>query len=123
MDVVQLSRAPEALIATPPMSPADVAAHEAASYVRTIRRDDSALDVSEAPRLTAASVEATARAVDAFAAGPSAGPVVIADGCAGGRHRAPSFAAALGDRLKLAGHAVTVQHRDIHRPVVERTVS
>ncbi|MFI5769622.1 ATPase [Streptomyces sp. NPDC051658] len=67
-------------------------------------------------------VEATARAVDAFAAGPSAGPVVIADGCAGGRHRAPSFAAALGDRLRLAGHSVTVQHRDIHRPVVEREV-
>ncbi|WP_406501937.1 hypothetical protein OHA04_37495 [Streptomyces sp. NBC_01590] len=60
MDVVQLSRAPEALIAATRMSPADVAAHQAASYVRTVRRDDSALDVSEAPRLTAASVEVAA---------------------------------------------------------------
>lgn len=66
-------------------------------------------------------VEAVARAVDAFAAGPAAGPVVVADGCAGGRHRAPSFAAALGDRLVLGGYSVTVQHRDIRRPVVERT--
>ncbi|MFD9603290.1 hypothetical protein [Streptomyces sp. NPDC059970] len=46
--------------ATPTLSPADVAAHEAASYVRTVRRDDSDLDVSEAPRLTAASVEVAA---------------------------------------------------------------
>ncbi|MFD7616599.1 hypothetical protein [Streptomyces sp. NPDC059802] len=60
MDVVQLSRAPEAPIATTPMSPADELAHEAASYVRTVRRDDSALDVSEALRLTAASVEVAA---------------------------------------------------------------
>ncbi|MFI5769621.1 hypothetical protein ACIA74_13880 [Streptomyces sp. NPDC051658] len=42
------------------MSPTDVAAHEAASYVRTIRRDDSALDVSEDLRRTAASVEVAA---------------------------------------------------------------
>ncbi|WP_405944725.1 ATPase [Streptomyces sp. NBC_00932] len=68
-------------------------------------------------------VEATARAVDAFAAGPSAGPLTVADGCAGGRHRAPSFASALADRLRLAGHVVTVEHRDIHRPVVERAVA
>lgn len=60
MDAVQLSCASEALIATTRMSPADVAAHEAASYVRTIRRDDSALDMSEDLRLTAASVEVAA---------------------------------------------------------------
>ncbi|MFJ4738733.1 hypothetical protein [Streptomyces sp. NPDC088775] len=47
-------------IATAPLSPADVAAHEAASYVRTVRRDDSDLAVSEAPRLSVASVEVAA---------------------------------------------------------------
>ncbi|MFE7398820.1 hypothetical protein [Streptomyces sp. NPDC057557] len=41
MDAVQLSRAPEALIATTRMSPADVAAHQAASYVRPARVDMS----------------------------------------------------------------------------------
>lgn len=37
----------------------------------------------------AALVLATAAAVDAFTSGPSAGTVTVADGCAGGRHRAP----------------------------------
>lgn len=43
-----------------PMTATDELAHEAASYVRTVRRDDSTLDVSEALRLTAASVEVAA---------------------------------------------------------------
>ncbi|MEV7089457.1 RNase adapter RapZ [Streptomyces sp. NPDC093085] len=65
-------------------------------------------------------VEATARAVAAFASGPSAGTVMVADGCAGGRHRAPTFAAALADRLREDGFAVVLTHRDIGRPVVQR---
>lgn len=65
-------------------------------------------------------VEAVARAVDAFAAGPSAGSVTVADGCAGGRHRAPVFAEELAQRLALGGHTVSVDHRDIHKPVVQR---
>jgi len=68
----------------------------------------------------AALVWATAAAVTAFAAGPTTGPVLIADGCAGGRHRAPTFAQALADQLTIDGHTVTVHHRDIHRPVVSR---
>ncbi|MER5613269.1 hypothetical protein [Streptomyces sp. NPDC002215] len=51
-------------VALPPlpreMSPADVAAHKAASYVRTVRRDDSTLDASKDLLLTAASVEVAA---------------------------------------------------------------
>lgn len=65
-------------------------------------------------------VEATAAAVAAFASGPSAGTVAVADGCAGGRHRAPTFATALADRLTADGHTVTVDHRDISKPVVQR---
>lgn len=65
-------------------------------------------------------VAATAAAVNAFAAGPSAGLITVADGCAGGRHRAPTFAQALADRLTADGHTVTVQHRDLHLPVVSR---
>ncbi|MEU2674188.1 hypothetical protein ABZ622_36065 [Streptomyces sp. NPDC007164] len=61
MDAAKLTRATMAPIApTVLQSPADVAAHEAASYVRTIRRDDSDRDASEALRLTAASVEVAA---------------------------------------------------------------
>ncbi|MCX4605465.1 ATPase [Streptomyces anulatus] len=65
-------------------------------------------------------VAAVAAAVTAFTSGPSAGPVTVADGCAGGRHRAPAFAQALADRLTDDGHTVTLQHRDMHRPVVDR---
>ncbi|WP_055524851.1 RapZ C-terminal domain-containing protein [Streptomyces graminilatus] len=75
--------------------------------------------VLNTPGITAL-VEATATAVTAFASGPSAGTVTVADGCAGGRHRAPTFARALADRLRAAGHDVTVRHRDMGKPVVQR---
>ncbi|WP_405501185.1 RNase adapter RapZ [Streptomyces niveus] len=65
-------------------------------------------------------IEAAARAVVAFTAGPSAGTVRVAVGCAGGRHRAPTAAMALADLLTRAGYAVAVDHRDIGEPVVQR---
>ncbi|WP_435834493.1 RapZ C-terminal domain-containing protein [Streptomyces abikoensis] len=65
-------------------------------------------------------VEAAAASVTAFASGPSAGAVTVADGCAGGRHRAPAFALALADRLRADGHRVMVSHRDLDKPVVQR---
>lgn len=61
-------------------------------------------------------IEATTTAVRAFLAGPTTGPVAISVGCAGGRHRAATFAAELGNRLPGA----TVVHRDLAKPVVER---
>lgn len=75
--------------------------------------------VLNTPGITAL-VDATATAVAAFASGPSAGPVTVADGCAGGRHRAPTFARALAEQLTAAGHTVTIRHRDMAEPVVER---
>ncbi|MFE4828348.1 ATPase [Streptomyces sp. NPDC056672] len=65
-------------------------------------------------------VEAAAHAVAAFAAGPSAGTVRVAVGCAGGRHRAATVSMALGDLLTRAGYAVAVGHRDLGKPVVQR---
>ncbi|MEU3353800.1 RNase adapter RapZ [Streptomyces sp. NPDC037389] len=66
-------------------------------------------------------VEAAVSAVRAFAAGPSTGPVTVADGCAGGRHRAPVFARTLASRLRQAGFPqVDVRHRDRDKPVVQR---
>ncbi|GAA3202432.1 RNase adapter RapZ [Streptomyces virens] len=63
---------------------------------------------------------ATAAAVEAYASGPSWGLIRIADGCAGGRHRAPVFALALAELLRDAGHQVTVHHRDLDKNVVQR---
>ncbi|MFH8869724.1 RapZ C-terminal domain-containing protein [Streptomyces griseus] len=71
------------------------------------------------PGITAL-VDATATAVGAFASGPTAGVVTVADGCAGGRHRAPTFARALAERLTAAGHSVSVEDRDIAKDVVQR---
>ena len=65
-------------------------------------------------------VDAAALSVAAFAAGPSAGIVTVATGCAGGRHRAPTFARDLAARLAEAGHSVTVRHRDLGKPGVQR---
>ncbi|MDT0412749.1 MULTISPECIES: RapZ C-terminal domain-containing protein [Streptomyces] len=58
----------------------------------------------------------------AYAAGPSAAQhsLRIAVGCAGGRHRAGTAALVLARRLRRRGHDVTLVHRDLARPVVER---
>lgn len=67
-------------------------------------------------------VEAAAEAVAAYASGPGAGKVVVAAGCAGGRHRAPSFALLLAELLLMsgAGPVIRVIHRDLDQPVVQR---
>lgn len=65
-------------------------------------------------------VSATAQAVCAYLSGPSAQPVSVACGCVGGRHRAPAVAQMLTERLRTVGFPVTVQHRDIDRPVITR---
>jgi len=62
----------------------------------------------------------TAAVVGAYQAGPTPGPVSVAVGCAGGRHRAPTVAAALARLLCIRGLEVTVTHRDLHRPVINR---
>jgi len=47
-------------------------------------------------------------------------PVTIAIGCVGGRHRSVVIASEVARRL---GPEATVTHRDIDRPVIERTPS
>ncbi|MFE3206305.1 hypothetical protein [Embleya sp. NPDC059237] len=49
------------------------------------------------------------------------GPVVVATGCVGGRHRAVGAARRLADHITAAGIAVDVHHRDVHRPVLTGT--
>jgi UPF0042 nucleotide-binding protein len=65
---------------------------------------------------------ATVAQAQSYARGPGAGqhPLHIAVGCAGGRHRAGVTAYLLARRLRRRGHTVTLHHRDLHRPVVDR---
>jgi UPF0042 nucleotide-binding protein len=65
-------------------------------------------------------LRATTRQVQAYTSGPSAERIVIGSGCAGGRHRSVVVADKLARRLRRRGHTVTVTHRDIRRPVVQR---
>lgn len=65
-------------------------------------------------------VRAAASQVAAYLAGPSTGPVAVAVGCAGGRHRAPAIAMAVVRVLTDRGIAARAEHRDIGRPVVDR---
>lgn len=62
-------------------------------------------------------IEGALVAIAAFHAGPRPGPVHVAVGCAGGRHRAAVVGQALADRLH---GAAALHHRDLHRPVVDR---
>jgi len=64
-------------------------------------------------------LDATLAATAAYLSGPSAGPLTIATGCAGGRHRAGVVGAELHRRLR-ADHDVTLTHRDLDKPVVNR---
>jgi UPF0042 nucleotide-binding protein len=48
------------------------------------------------------------------------GPVTVAVGCAGGRHRAPAVATLVAALLEVSGVPVTTVHRDIAEPVARR---
>lgn len=65
-------------------------------------------------------LKATVQQVWAYAAGPSVERIVIGSACAGGRHRSVVVADQLARRLRRRGHTVTVDHRDISKPVVQR---
>ncbi|MEV4784036.1 RNase adapter RapZ [Streptomyces tuirus] len=80
---------------------------------RLVRR--TVLRTSGVRRLLAATV----RQVQAYTEGPSAERIIIGSGCAGGRHRSVVVADKLARRLRRRGHTVTVQHRDLHLPVVQ----
>jgi RNase adaptor protein for sRNA GlmZ degradation len=62
-----------------------------------------------------AHLEGAARTLLRLAAG--ARPVVVAVGCAGGRHRSVALAEELAERLG-AGWPVEVEHRHVGRPVL-----
>lgn len=66
-------------------------------------------------------LDATEHAVLACLDGPSAGPVTVAVGCAGGRRRAPVTGDVLATVLSEEhGLDVALTHRDLDKPVVHR---
>lgn len=65
-------------------------------------------------------VDALVAAAVAMTGGPARADVVVAIGCAGGRHRAPTVAYEVASRLKAQGRDVELQSWHITRPVVER---
>lgn len=65
-------------------------------------------------------VDAIVGAVRAFLAGPTVCPVTVAVGCVGGRHRSAAIALLAAEHLERDGIEVTVAHRDLHRPVIDR---
>ncbi|MYW04573.1 RNase adapter RapZ [Streptomyces sp. SID3343] len=46
------------------------------------------------------------------------GPIVIATGCVGGRHRSVGMARRIAEHLHAAGTDVDIDHRDVHRDVL-----
>jgi RNase adaptor protein for sRNA GlmZ degradation len=56
----------------------------------------------------------------AYASTPTSAPVLIAVGCAGGRHRSATIANEVASRLQAAGILATVTHRDIDLGVIDR---
>jgi UPF0042 nucleotide-binding protein len=66
-------------------------------------------------------IDSIVAAASAFRRGPQPGPVRIAIGCAGGRHRSVVIAMQVRDRLCAdSSTGVGVRHRDIDRPVITR---
>ncbi|MEV0187517.1 RNase adapter RapZ [Kitasatospora purpeofusca] len=68
-------------------------------------------------------ITAAALLAEAFDHGPSPAPLTVAVGCAGGRHRAATVAAVLAERLRKTVGPVDLIHRDLGKPVVERTAT
>ncbi|MGW7445640.1 RapZ C-terminal domain-containing protein [Kitasatospora sp. NPDC054795] len=68
-------------------------------------------------------IVAAALLVEAFDAGPSPAPLTVAVGCSGGRHRAATVAGALATRVSKTVGPVDLIHRDLGKPVVERSAT
>jgi RNase adaptor protein for sRNA GlmZ degradation len=83
-------------------------------------RDEAVRDAVLATPGIGVLLDATTAAVLGFLAGPGTGPVYVASGCAGGRHRGAAFASELANRLRANGITADLTHRDIDKPVVHR---
>jgi P-loop ATPase protein family len=67
-------------------------------------------------------INAIVATVRAFRLGPKPAPITIAIGCVGGRHRSAAIAIEVARALELYRIPVTLTHRDMALPVIERPV-
>lgn len=65
-------------------------------------------------------IDGIAATAHAFRRGPRPGPLTIAIGCVGGRHRSAHLAAEVARRLEHDGVPVTLAHRDLGKEVLAR---
>lgn len=65
-------------------------------------------------------IDAIVGAAHAFLRGPRPRPLVVGVGCRGGRHRSVAIVCEAAHQLVGAGVDVTVTHRDIAKPVIQR---
>jgi RNase adaptor protein for sRNA GlmZ degradation len=82
--------------------------------------DTAVIDTVLATPGVAHTIRSVTDTVHGFLAGPTPGPVRVAVGCVGGRHRSAVIADQVADRLRRGGVDVTVTHRDLARPVLAR---
>ncbi|MEU4235383.1 RNase adapter RapZ [Nonomuraea sp. NPDC026600] len=68
----------------------------------------------------AAVIRRTAQLAAELTTTTTTGPVTVAVGCVGGRHRSVAMAAAIATELTDAGLPVALVHRDVDRPVIQR---
>lgn len=65
-------------------------------------------------------ITATVHQTLAYRKAPTTGPITIAVGCVGGRHRSATVAHYLARRLRRRGLTVQLNHRDLDKPVITR---
>lgn len=103
----------------------DLRRHYRDPHVRPELRQLTALDAAVRDAVLAtpgipALLDAVEAAIEAYLAGPTPAALAVAIGCAGGRHRSAVVAAELAARVERRGTPVTLTHRDLHLPVINR---
>ena len=93
--------------------------HDSPGLRQLTAADDQVRDAVLSTPGAAALAERIAGVAMAYLAGRGRGPVIIAVGCAGGRHR-PVIAEHAARLLNQRGVPAAVTHRDLHRPVTGR---
>ncbi|MFD5564512.1 RapZ C-terminal domain-containing protein [Kitasatospora griseola] len=88
---------------------------------RTALDDDITTHVLNTPGVRE-HLDAAVAEIVSYATGPGRhqDTITVVTACVGGRHRAPAAAWRIGALLSNKGWDVNVDHRDLHRPVIER---
>ncbi|WP_272923993.1 RNase adapter RapZ, partial [Streptomyces sp. SID3343] len=90
--------------------------HNPAMKHRTGLDADVYAHVLATPGIESIAAAVAAGALDLLA--EIGGPITVATGCVGGRHRAVGVARRVADHIRAAHVAVDLDHRDVHRAVL-----